>query len=232
MKHAIPFVLVLWVLMATTPLGALGSQEPRVETLSFTTEDGIPLVGTLTGSGKNVVLVSNQHHATEFLWDSFVPDLVAAGWSVFTYNYRGIGPSGGEEDVPQVGKDFRAAHSLIQARGEGRIALVGASLGSMVSLAGAPEVRPAAVVLLSVGRNFLGFNLAPDPSQGVEAPTLLITSEYDFSRTETEAIAGQFGSRAELLVVGASDHGTALLDGPYAEDVRAKVIGFLKRHLK
>lgn len=231
MKQNYAFV-AFWLLMALNPLDALGSQEPKVEALTFTTEDGIPLTGTLTGSGTKVVILSNQHHVTEFLWDSFVPDLVGAGWSVFTYNYRGIGTSGGQEDVPQVGKDLRAAHQLIRSRGATRIALVGASLGSMVTLAAAPELKPAAVVLLSVGRSFFGLNLAPDPSQGVDSPTLLVTSEYDFSRGDTEAIAGQFGRRAELLVVPASDHGTALLDGPYAEEVRAKVLGFLKSHLK
>lgn len=210
-------------------LPALGTQEPREEPVSFVTEDGLTLKGTITGSGKDYLILSNQHHATEFLWFTLVADLASQGWAVLTYDYRGVGKSEGEESVPEFDRDLRAAHALAVSRGARRIVLVGASIGTVVSLKVAAELKPAAVVLLSALRSGFGLSLSPNPEEGVETPVLFVTSEYDTSRQETEGLAAEFGGQAELLVVPAGDHGTALFDGAYGDTVKERLSAFLKK---
>jgi len=219
----VPEILLCLLLV----VGSVGA-DPVEERVSFATEDGVALQGTLTMVSSDFVVLANQHHATEILWLTLVPELTARGWSALSYDNRGVGRSPGVEAIPSFDKDVAAAYRYALTRGARRVVLLGASLGAIAVLKAAGSVPTAGLILLSAAKRDEGLELGTDPRSGISAPVLFITSEYDTFRTETEDLAALFGTQAELLVVPAGDHGTALLDGPYGDEVLAKVSAFLQ----
>jgi len=125
----------------------------------FASEDGVPLHGWfLTPRGRvprGTILFLHGNaenistHIGSVLW------LVDAGYTVFAFDYRGYGKSGGKEpDIPGVHRDARAALSKILALpgvSADRLVVFGQSLGAAVAVhtvATAPaDRRPRALIL-------------------------------------------------------------------------------------
>jgi alpha-beta hydrolase superfamily lysophospholipase len=125
----------------------------------FASEDGVPLHGWLlsprdrVSRGTILFLHGNAEnistHVQSVLW------LVREGYTVFAFDYRGYGRSGGEApDIPGVHRDARAALSHILSLAgvsPDRLVVFGQSLGAAVAVhtvATASSVRrPRALIL-------------------------------------------------------------------------------------
>ncbi|MEK7365696.1 MAG: alpha/beta fold hydrolase [Candidatus Deferrimicrobiota bacterium] len=125
----------------------------------FASEDGVPLHGWLlsprdrVSRGTILFLHGNAEnistHVQSVLW------LVREGYTVFAFDYRGYGRSGGEApDIPGVHRDARAALSHILSFPDvspDRLVVFGQSLGAAVAVhtvATASSVRrPRALIL-------------------------------------------------------------------------------------
>jgi len=125
----------------------------------FASEDGVPLHGWLlsprdrVSRGTILFLHGNAEnistHVQSVLW------LVREGYTVFAFDYRGYGWSGGEApDIPGVHRDARAALSKILSLpgvSADRLVVFGQSLGAAISVhtvATAPaDRRPRALIL-------------------------------------------------------------------------------------
>ena len=134
--------------------------------IRFASEDGVPLHGWLlsprdrVSRGTILFLHGNAEnistHVQSVLW------LVREGYTVFAFDYRGYGRSGGEApDIPGVHRDARAALSKILSLpgvSPDRLVVYGQSLGAAISVhtvATAPsERRPRALILDS---SFAGY---------------------------------------------------------------------------
>src|SRR5579862_7601849 len=172
-KSMLPFVL-LSSFVASAP--ARPSTSQRV--VDLTAADGTPLKATFFSADKPGpgVLLLHQCNRQRKVWDELARQLAAAGISVLTLDYRGIGESGGDpwdklppQERSQIQKekwpsDFDTAFEYLATQSgvmPGMIGVGGASCGvnNAVQLARRhAEVR--SLVLLSGitdlnGRNFL-----------------------------------------------------------------------------
>ncbi len=125
----------------------------------FTSEDGVPLHGWLlsprerVSRGTILFLHGNAEnistHIQSVLW------LVREGYTVFAFDYRGYGWSGGEvPDIPGVHRDARAALSKILSLpgvSPDRLVVFGQSLGAAIAVytvaTASPAQRPRALIL-------------------------------------------------------------------------------------
>jgi hypothetical protein len=136
-----------------------GLEDIARQDIRFASEDGIPLHGWLlsprgrVSRGTILFLHGNAEnistHVQSVLW------LVREGYTVFAFDYRGYGWSGGEApDIPGVHRDARAALSEILSLpgiSPDRLVVFGQSLGAAVAVytvATAPSARrPRALIL-------------------------------------------------------------------------------------
>jgi hypothetical protein len=127
--------------------------------IRFESEDGVPLHGWLlsprdrVSRGTILFLHGNAEnistHVRSVLW------LVQEGYTVFAFDYRGYGWSGGEApDIPGVHRDARAALSKILSLpgvSADRLVVFGQSLGAAIAVhtvaTASPSRRPRALIL-------------------------------------------------------------------------------------
>jgi 3-oxoadipate enol-lactonase len=106
------------------------------------------------GAGPPIVLI---HAAIADLrsWDAMVPGLVAAGYRVIRYDYRGFGRST-TEDVEFSNREDLVA--VLDAFEIGRAALVGNSRGGGIAVDAAIDFPDRVVAIIGVGAGLNGFN--------------------------------------------------------------------------
>src|SRR5512136_565205 len=73
--------------------GPAAQAGPRVVT--FTSDDGVTLSGTLFGSGTSAVIFSHMFPTDQTSWTPIAKDLAGRGYLVLTYDFRGYGASQG-----------------------------------------------------------------------------------------------------------------------------------------
>ena len=122
---------------------------PPADTFYFTTDDGVTLNGQVIGSGKTALVFSNGQTVSKFFWLPVAQRLASQGYLCLLYDYRGLSPSQGQNDLSRRDRDLRAAVGVARARGAASVVLVGASFGGTLALALAAQIQPKAVIILS-----------------------------------------------------------------------------------
>jgi fermentation-respiration switch protein FrsA (DUF1100 family) len=129
---------------------------PRVEEVSFRTEDGLTLAAWFVPAKSRVpaftILVFNGNAGNRSLRAPLAQALVKADFSVLLFDYRGYGGNPGRPSEAGLAADGRAARSYLERRGDvdpRRLAYFGESLGTGVAVALALERPPAALILRS-----------------------------------------------------------------------------------
>jgi len=136
-----------------------GLENTSRQDVRFASEDGVPLHGWLlsprdrVSRGTILFLHGNAEnistHVQPVLW------LVREGYTIFAFDYRGYGWSGGDApDIPGVHRDARAALSHILSLdgvSPDRLVVFGQSLGAAVAVhtvaTASPSQRPRALIL-------------------------------------------------------------------------------------
>lgn len=134
---------------------APGRTAPPTRGVAVPALDGLPLAATVTGTGPRVVVVASATGVKRRYYARFARSLAGRGFSVVTFDYRGIGDSvpGRVRDVDARMHDWGALDLAGVVRwasdtlaGGGPVGLVGHSVGGqLVGLLPEPE-RIAAVV--------------------------------------------------------------------------------------
>lgn len=170
---------------ATTPAPTTTSTAPTTTTpdvttedVTFTTGDGLDLVGRVYGEGTTAIVCSHQRQSSKADFAAAGPVLAAEGFMVLAYDNRGDGES--EQGLPaDQGLDLLSAIELVRARGAEKVVLLGASRGGTLSLDAATQTDVDAIVTLS----------SPPPDDGpaavaaVTAPSLYVTARTTGSPT-------------------------------------------------
>lgn len=118
--------------------------------------NGIRVAFDVHGAGPETVVLAGPIGAPGAAWTPFqVPALVEAGYRAVTFNPRGVSPS----DVPHppysVGDMAGDAAGIIEALGFGAVAMIGYSMGALVTqelALGRPELLRGAALLGTLGR--------------------------------------------------------------------------------
>jgi len=197
------------------------------QAVSFQTADGVTIRGHLFGDGEKLVILCHMRPSDQTSWYGFADELAKAGYSALTFDFRGYGESTGRKDLPHIDRDIEAAIEEMRSEGYEPIYLVGASMGGTASLIAAAQMEVAGVVAISAPAKFEGLDAEAVVGQ-VSERKLFIASKGDSSATTSlERLFERAPEPKEEEVFEGSDHGTNLLEGKYAAEVKAAIMAFL-----
>ena len=200
------------------------------QTVSFTTEDGVTLGGTLYGSGSTAVIFSHMFPTDQTSWTALAKELANRGYMTLTYDFRGYGASGGQKDVSRIDRDLRAAVAFVRQQGATHLVLVGASMGGTATAKVAATERPAAVVIMSAPASFRGLSVSDDEIRAITAPKLFIGSEQDGATRDTLHMFDVASEPKEKHIYPGSGHGTFIFDSQYGDDLTQRLIQFIEAY--
>jgi alpha-beta hydrolase superfamily lysophospholipase len=220
------------------------------EHVSFTTEDGVTIVGLVhdgPAEGPAALLV-HMMPATKESWNVFADKLVQAGFgTVLAIDLRGhgestAGPGGTSLDYRAFddAQHQAAIHDVDAAAAwlrdirhvdPKRLAIVGASIGANLAISyGADHPDIPAVVALSPGLDYRGITTGDKIGRFTVAQSLeLVASDDDpasFNAVDELAVAQPHASVAKLSGAG---HGTAMFTTPGVMD---DVVAWLVAHTR
>jgi alpha/beta superfamily hydrolase len=212
-----------------TPLSATATARPEPGTFYFTTEDGVTLSGKTYGQGTTAIVLSSMDGDTGADWDQLVEPLANRGYLVMTYNYRGLDPSQGAYIRGQLDRDLRAAVGVVRARGATSVALMGASLGGLVTLKGAATEQPKAVVILSAPASYQGLSLSASELNAITAPKFFAVSRQDSFYGAMQGLYDEAPAPKLLQVYPGRNHGVDLfLSSDTKDDFLSRLFAFLQ----
>ena len=168
---------------AATPRPATPAATPvAARTITFATEDGATLGGTIhgTASSNNWVILSNNGDGRQANWQPLAEALARRGYAVLTYDWRGLGASSSSaRDWTLAPRDTQAAVTAARANGAQRLILGGGSLGGITSIkqAGSPGV--AGIVVISSPSNVAPLTISAQEMAGIAVPKLFVASRRD-----------------------------------------------------
>jgi len=233
-----PFLVCLLVLLAIAP----GEAAVQQQNVTFKTQDGLSIAGTLYLPGRTapaVILLHMQTRSRED-WQVLGQRLAEAGIVALAIDLRGHGasdhappPASGSE-LGSMQLDVKAARAYLATRSEvvgGRVGLGGASIGANLAVlasAGDPSVRTLA--LLSVGLDYRGLRTEAALNRYGARPALLVASQEDnYAMISMRRLSGQGTGTREQLVLNGAGHGTVMLSRQ--PDIVATLVDWFRRTL-
>lgn len=198
------------------------------ENVYFKSKNGCMLHGVLfmkPGASKTCIFShSNWGNVDE--WSGLTAQLLAAGVSVFAYDYQGYGLSKGEPSIKGICDDGRAAYDyLVNERGvkPEDIVLFGSSLGSGVTMEVAKTRKVAGIILHAAFSSLRDLTIELMPkvrylpgilffhpglenavtAAGIDVPLLVVHGAYDemVPRWQPELIHNAAKSRRTSMVI-------------------------------
>ena len=240
---AVTSLAVLAVALAAG-CGGDGAEEPASgtpETVFFRASDGVRLEGRLFGDGRVGVVMSHMGRSGDTQADLYplARRLAAQGYLVLTYNRRGVCPRNGNgcsegfDELSEGWKDVVGAARLLRRRSAERVALLGASIGAMssVAAAGRGRVEPAALVEIAGVNNLSGYSFAARDLRRIGGEKLFVSSAGDIYGGADAAREWHAWARPpkRLEILGGNQHGTDMLrpDEPTRTRLTRLVVDFL-----
>jgi len=219
------------------------------ERVTFATDDGVTIVGTLRPGGDArapAVVLVHQLGSARAEWEPIVEALSRPpGLTTLAIDMRGHGESTagsagalahGEFDRQawmDTRKDVLAAVAFLGNREDlhpRRIGAAGSSIGSSAVLAAAAEERRiAAVVAISPGRAYHGFDAITPVSRLRDRPLLAIAAEEELPAAEAARDVARIAGHGEIQLYPGSAHGLAIREG--SPEITERIDGFLRQAL-
>jgi pimeloyl-ACP methyl ester carboxylesterase len=205
--------------------------------IAFRTDDGVTIRGYQFGTGWAVVIFSHMYGTDQRIWFPLAEELARRGYSAITYDYRGIGRSGGRFVIAQTHRDALAAIAYATRPGRRPVILVGASMGGTVSLKAA-ALRQAArrpvqgVVVVASGTMFRGLDVRPHLGS-LRAPKLFLAGSKDQPFADSVRRMHALSPPPKTLhLYPTGAHGTYLFGTRYGPVIRTKILTFVRRYAR
>jgi pimeloyl-ACP methyl ester carboxylesterase len=185
---------------------------PPAGTFFFTTEDGVTLNGQVIGSGETALIFSNGQTVPKFFWLPVAQRLAGQGYLCLLFDYRGISPSQGRDDLSRRDSDLRAAMAAARAHGARAVVLVGASFGGTLALALAARIQPKAIIILSAPLSADAFTVSEAELKALTIPKLFMASQDDTQYVGAiQQMYDQSSEPKQLHIFPGKNHGDAIL---------------------
>lgn len=212
---------------ASLALLSLPSAAAEVRIVNFTSDDGVSLSGLWYGDGDKVVILSHQYDLDQQAWAKVADTLAEQGYGVLTYNFRGYPPSGGTQEIGEIGHDLTAAIAFATAQGATQLILAGASMGGIATVPAAVAAKPLGYITLSAPLGFAG--LAADDASLVAstAAKLFINSEGDQYLQDTQHMFEVASEPKTLEVYPGKAHAMSMFVRAEGEAVQARIVAFV-----
>jgi alpha/beta superfamily hydrolase len=207
------------------------------EDINFTTSDGLRIVGKLyRGGGDLAVILAHQRDglSNQNTWKYFAQELATKGYTVLTFNFRGISGSEGDIDAMEnlVVEDTRAAIEFLAAEGLSRVVCIGAEMGgtSCIEAATTHELSGLVVItaVLSLGEPTV---ISNEDLNSLTMPKLFICSEnnkYGRIPGHMQTMFDESPEPKEFVMFPGEAHGTEMFFTSYKEEFRQLLLGFLE----
>lgn len=225
------------------PSKRCGTPDEPATTLRFPAAGGATLDGAITGHGPVGVVLLHEYPGPMCGWWPYASYLGHHGVQALFFDFRCLGLS----SCPKSGMgdpiaDTAGAMAALRARGARSIAIVGASLGGVVSVMAGAKLHPSAVVDLS-GERALG-PLLPGvqldsyaPAPKLTAPALFVVAKGDRYTPvpDMRAVYRHTASKDKQMIVlpMSSGHGWDMLASGINWSPLAKtVLRFVKAHTR
>jgi pimeloyl-ACP methyl ester carboxylesterase len=213
--------LVLVLVFVLNPRCA-PSTAPGARTFETPTKGGLVLRGETSGdpSVQPVVVYAHGYRRNRRDADPLIPDLVAAGFAVTTFDFRGSGASDGVFTTAGAMEAWDVAavvRDLIEKRGTRpeRVAIVGFSMGAVATALAAPQLPKVGAVVLIAPYASLEETIEARTRRWAHVgarpwltPALFLCERWfgiDSKAVSPEATIGTLGETPLLLVAGAAD---------------------------
>jgi pimeloyl-ACP methyl ester carboxylesterase len=206
-----------------------GGPPPPTETVRFTAEDGVELVGDLRGEGETGVVLAHMFPDDRTSWSGLAERLAGEGYRTLAFDFRGYGDSGGQRELSALPLDVAAAAAFLRERGARRVVLVGASMGGTASLIVASREEVDGVITLSAPITFMGLEIETGELGLITEPKLFIAAQEDAAAGTAQRLYERSISPKRVEILTGGGHGTELLHGRQAETVVSLVLTFLGR---
>jgi pimeloyl-ACP methyl ester carboxylesterase len=215
--------------VATAQLSPTTTVLIPAQPVSFTTADGVTLLGTLFGGGSQAVLLSNEGNNASAPWRPVAQAIAARGYLVLSYAYR---PSNAAYEglAAHALLDLRAAVAFLRAHAITHLILIGASLGALVSLKVATVLPCDGLVAISAPQGYQEVQLSDADLLRLGMPKLFVTSadNQPFAGDTLRMFTIAPEPKEQLVYPGAA-HGTSLFADPTGADLLAALLRFVQR---
>jgi alpha/beta superfamily hydrolase len=200
------------------------------ETVTFQTSDGTQLSGRIFGDGPTAIILAHMGGATQGSWYSMAKLLSERGFTVMTFDFRGVGLSEGFRLLSQAPVDLMAAVELLQSHGHDRIACVGASYGGTACMAVAKDYPFIALAVLASRFSEGDPNaISREDLAQLNMPKLFICAEDDHLNIP-DIIQEMYDVSQEpkqVIFYPGGVHGTALFFTAHGSDLEQALLDFL-----
>lgn len=197
----------------------------------FDTSDGKHLTGRVFGTGSTTIVLAHMGNEgnSQDDWHVLVPKLVAKGFTVLTYNRRGVCSGDGEcsgtaaTGYGNVWKDVVGAVAFAHTRGAAKVIVGGASIGAMSSLYAVLQehLDVAGVIWIAGLVNDQGYSFEAGQVAGLPVPILIISAIDDRGGAGPDAqqLYGWAPQPKTLVMIPGRWHGTEVwtIDEPTAQ---------------
>jgi pimeloyl-ACP methyl ester carboxylesterase len=205
--------------------------------IAFRTDDGVTIRGYQFGTGRAVVIFSHMYGTDQRIWFELAEELARRGYTAITYDYRGIGRSGGRFVIAQTYRDALAAIAYATRRGPRPVILAGASMGGTVSLKAAAmrqaSGRPVqGVVAVASGTMFRGLDVRPHLGS-LRAPKLFLAGSKDQPFADSARRMHALSPPPKTLhLYPTGAHGTYLFGTRYGPAIKGEILTFVRRYAR
>jgi dienelactone hydrolase len=200
------------------------------QSVDFPASATITLSGRLYGAGVRGVILSNEGDNISGHWATIAERLAAAGYLTLTYDYHP--PASADTSSSEALLDLGGALAFMRTRHVTSLALVGSSLGGLVSLKQASLEPVDAVVAISAPIGWEDIQLSASDLAHLTAPKFFVTSEENEPFTsDTQRMYDVTPEPKERQVYPGRLHGLQLFDDTTSADLLPKFLSFLARTL-
>jgi len=216
---------------------ACGSTE-NLEARAFWlyTYDRVRLYAIEAGGGKTTAVLAHGGRADLCETLGFAGKLVARGYRVVAFDFRGDGRSQAPvKNSLALGRDFAAAVAQARRGGAERIFLIGSSMGGAAIVQNTSSIRVDGRISISGTRLWSGYGFNnPRGLARIRAPFLYVGTRRDPRAPLKEALGifRRIGARDKRTAIyPGSDHGWSLVvDGQFAPKSLALILRWLANH--
>ena len=229
------------VIASAVALGSGSMHAASSHTVTFRTDDGVTIAGTLTEASRHpapaVILLHMLTRSRED-WQAFADHLADAGIHALAIDFRGHGASSrgplgadGEPELTRMPLDVQAARAFLMARPElvkpALIGIAGASLGANVAvLEAASDTAIKSLALLSPGLDYRTLRAEAAMKKYLPRPVFFVAATNDaYAARSVKQLSALGTGLREIKMLENAGHGTTMLVR-YPDLVRALVDWF------
>lgn len=210
---------------------ALGaSAAPGPIHVAFRSTDGTRLRGHLWASGPNAVVFSHMFGTTQSIWYDLAGKLAAQGYTVLTFDFRGVGTSSGKLVIRHVYRDTLGAVRFIRRRNPEKIVVMGASMGGTSSIVAAGQTKVDGLVVIASGMLFQGLDARPYLAT-LQMPKLFIVGTEDAPFNQSvRTMHERSPEPKQLRMIPTAAHGTYMFRSTtHRETIYEAIFDFLRK---